>query len=270
MPGPAGATPAGVLAAQLRSLGVAPGDTLCVHASLRRLGPVPGGAAGVLDALRSAVGADGTLLFPVGARDDWAWVNERPESERAALLAGSPPFDPWATPADPEVGVLAEVFRTSPGTLVSDHPEGRFAAAGPGAAALLADVPWDDYYGPGSPLERLVDGGGRVLRLGADPGTVTLLHLAEYRARVPGARRVRRHRLVGGAGGPEVRVVDCLDDSDGIVPYPGDYFAVILRAYLAAGRARRGPVGHTTGELLEGGDVVRFGADWMERHLRGT
>ena len=147
------------------------------------------------------------------------------------------PFDCLVTPADPDVGVFAEVFRTRSRTRVSDHPEGRFAASGSLADRLLDDVPWDDYYGPGSPLERFVRAGGRVLRLGADLDTVTLLHYAEYLAPLPSKRRVRRHRLVLGRDGPEVRVVECLDDSDGIVDVPGeDYFAVILREYLATGR----------------------------------
>ena len=104
------------------------------------------------------------------------------------------PFDPRTTPAQEDVGLLAELFRTTPGTVVSDHPEGRFGARGRRAAELMADVPWHDYYGPGSPLERVVEAGGSVLRLGADTNTVTLLHYAEYLAHVPDKRRVRRHR----------------------------------------------------------------------------
>ena len=74
-------------------LGVRPGDTLMVHASLRAIGPVEGGAEGVIEALESAVGHDGTLLMILGAECDFDWVNERPEAEREALLADAPPFD---------------------------------------------------------------------------------------------------------------------------------------------------------------------------------
>jgi len=126
-------------------LGVHAGDLLMVHASLRALGPVEGGASGVVAAIDAAVGPAGTMLMTLGARDDMGWVNDRPEHERAALLAGSEPFDHLAAPADPDVGVLAEVFRATAGTLVSDHPEGRFGARGALAEALVSDVPWDDY-----------------------------------------------------------------------------------------------------------------------------
>jgi len=239
-----------------------------VHASLRAVGPVQGGADGVIEALEGAVGARGTLLMTLGARDDWAWVNERPERDRADLLRDAEPFDALATPADPDVGVLAEVFRTRPRTMVSDHPDGRFGASGPLAADLLRNVPWDDYYGAGSPLHRLLEGGGRVLRLGADLDTLTLLHYAEYLAPIPSKRRVRRHRAVAGPDGAEVRVVECLDDSNGIVDRPGeDYFAVILREYLATGRASVGMVGRATSEIIEAADAVQFAVAWMSEHL---
>ncbi len=222
-----------------------------VHASLRAVGPVVGGADGVIDALEAAVGPTGTLLMTLGADDD-----------------GSP-FDWRTTRADPDVGTLAEVFRTRPRTRVSDHPEGRFGASGQLADALVEQVPWDDYYGPGSPLDRLVQRGGRVVRLGADPDTLTLLHFAEYLAALPEKRRVERQTVVVGHDGPVVRVVSCLDDSDGIVDRPGeDYFEVILREYLATGRAATGIVGRAGSELIDARDVLEFGVEWMEANLR--
>ena len=255
------------LTADLRALGVG-ADLLMVHASLRAVGPVDGGAHGVIDALEAAVGRGGTLVMNLGARDDRAWVNDHPEGDRAGLLRGADPFDCRVTPADPDVGVLAEVFRTRPGTVVSDHPDARFGARGPLARDLLDDTPWDDYYGPGSPLERFVRAQGRVLRLGADLDTLTVLHYAEYLAPIPVKRRVRRHRVVAGRAGPEIRVVSCLDDTDGIVDHPGeDYFATILRRYLAQGRARQGLVGRATSELIDAADVVTFGVEWMTGHL---
>ena len=256
------------LANDLQRLGLATGDVVMVHASLRAVGPVDGGGDGLLDAIESVVGPSGTVLMMVSALDDASWVNERPEHERAALLAGTEPFDARRSPSDPDNGALAEVFRRRPRAAASDHPEGRFVASGRLAIAFTANVPWDDYYGPGSPLERLVDHGGLVLRLGADLDTVTLLHLAEYLVVLPEKRRVRRHRLVAASDGPRVRVVECLDDSDGIVDHPGeDYFAIILRAYLATGRARVGAVGSAMSELLDAHDLVAFAVAWMAANL---
>ena len=253
----------------LRALGLRPGDLVMVHASLRKLGPVEGGADGVIEAILGAIAPGGTMLMVLGAADDHAWVNERPETEREALLADAEPFDALRTPASRDVGTLAEVFRRYPGVVVSDHPEGRFVAHGPLAHQLLDEVPWDDYFGPGSPLERLV-AGGRVLRLGADPNTVTALHHAEYCCSVWPKRRVRRHRLVVTSAGPRIRVVECLDDEEGIIDYAGeDYFADLLHDYLATGRAITGVVGDARAELLDAGDLLAYGVHWMDEHLEG-
>ena len=254
----------------LEALGVRAGDLLMVHASMRRLGlaSMRGGAELFLDALDAAVGPHGTVMMVLGTHYPMDWVNERPVEERAALLAGSEPFDHLAAPAMADVGVLAEVFRRRPGTIVSDNPSGRFGARGGRAEELLRDVPWHDYYGPGSPLERLCELGGRILRLGADPDTVTALHYAEYLAEVPNKRRTRWDYVLAGRGHCRV---ECLDDFRGIAEWEGeDYFAVILEAFLAAGRGLCGRVGRAEAELIEAADIVRFGALWMEEHLTGA
>jgi len=238
------------LVEDLRRLGISTGAVVMVHASLRAVGPVEGRAAGVIEALEETVGPDGTLLMVMGAREDGR------------------PFDCLTTPAEEDLGVLAEVFRTTPGTVVSDHPEGRFAARGRLADDFVCEVPWHDYYGPGSPLERLVNADGVVLRLGADTNSVTLIHYAEYLADVPHKRRVRRVRDLHTPRGVETRVVECLDDSNGIVNWPGeDYFSVILRDYLATHDDARGMVGGARSEVLSARTLVPFAADWMTRHL---
>jgi aminoglycoside 3-N-acetyltransferase len=258
------------LTADLRALGVSAGDVVMVHASLRAIGSVAGGAAAVVQALEDAVGSAGTLLMNLGARDDYDWVNKRPESERIALLEDAPAFDALKTPADPDVGVLAEVFRRLPGTVVSDHPDARFGARGDLARQLLAEpLPWDDYYGPGSVLDRFSRATGKILRIGADPDTVTLLHLAEYLVDLPDKRRVvRHHKVLAPSGAPAIRSVSCLDDSDGIVTRDeDDYFAVILHDYLAGGRASQGTVGSAHSELIDAIDVLSHGTTWMAANL---
>jgi aminoglycoside N3'-acetyltransferase len=260
----------------LHRIGVSHGDAVMVHASLRAVGAllperagglVEGGADGLLDALSTVIGDDGTLLMIVGATNEWCWVNERSPEERTALLVDAVPFDALTTPAEEELGVLAEVFRCRLGTVVSDHPEGRFAANGPLAQRLLEDVPWDDYYGVDSPLDRFVHAGGKVLRLGASTDTVTLLHLAENLAELPWKRRVLRHRRVMTPDGPTVRTVTTLDDSEGIVDYPSEYFDDVLADFVATGRARTGVVGNARSELFDAADMVTFATAWLSEHL---
>ena len=235
------------LAAQLRGLGVANGGVVMIHASMRKVGPVEGGARGVIAALRECVGPAGTLLMVLSADED-------------------EPFDALRSPVDIEdMGILAEVFRTYPGVSVNDHPADRFAAIGPRAHVLLEPAPLHDYHGPGSVLERLVDCDGQVLRLGANPDTVTLTHYAEYLADVPDKVRVRRRYVRADVG--EVWI-ESLDDTDGIAEWPhGDYFPQIFLDYRAAGNVRVGPVGRCEAELLDARPFVAFAVEWMTRCL---
>ncbi|GLQ57192.1 aminoglycoside N(3)-acetyltransferase [Devosia nitrariae] len=236
------------LAQQLRALGVG-GGALMVHASLRRLGTVAGGADGVLDALQEALAPDGTLLMMLGAD-------------------ASVPFDAATTPADPEMGVLAETFRRRPGVRVNDHAASRYAAIGPLAAPLLEPMPLHDYHGPRSVLERLVEIGGAVLRLGADTDTMTLTHYAEYLAELPEKRRSRLRYLRADIG---EQWIESLDDTDGIADWENggddDYFARILIDFLATGKARTGLVGRCNAELVPARDFVEFATTWMEDRL---
>lgn len=261
------------LLADLRQLGIRPGDLVMVHASLRRLGLArtlfgEGGAALLLDVLDKAVGPDGTLMMTLGSEYEMDWVNQRPIEERAGLLAGSVPLDAKSAPAMKDVGWLAEAFRTRPGTILSANPSGRFGARGANAEALLSGQPWNDYYGPGSPLQRLSEQNGRILRLGADPDTVTALHYAEYLARLPNKKRTRWDYLLVAEGGPKHVWIDCLDDNQGIAESEGeDYFAVILKEYLELDRHRSGLVGQAQSELIDAADLLAFGTRWMERNL---
>jgi aminoglycoside N3'-acetyltransferase len=244
-----------------------------LHASLRKLGlarsnGVRDGADLLLDALEAAVGPGGTIMMVLGTDYAQDKVNEHPAERRAALLAGTEPLDLSEAGVLPEVGWVAETFRRRRGTLFSDNPSGRFGARGSLAAALLADQPWNDYYGPGSPLEKLCARDGRILRLGANPDTVTALHYSEYLAQLPGKRRTRWDYLLKTREGSRHCWIDCLDDSEGIAAWQGeDYFALILKAYLAAGRGGQGQVGDAPAELIHAADLVAFGARWMEANL---
>lgn len=262
------------LRARLAALGVAAGDLVMVHASLRKLGLGradfgPGGAEALLDVLEEAVGPDGSLMMVLGTDYPMDWVYDHPPEARAALLEGSPAFDYLNAPVLEEVGWLAEAFRRRPGTVVSDNPSGRFGARGRRAEALMADQPWHDGYGPGSPLEKLCESGGRILRLGANPDTVTALHYAEYLAVLPDKRRARWDYVIAGPDGAPRHVwVEGLDDEKGIAHREGeDYFASILSAYLALGRHREGKIGKAAAELINAAEIVRFGTRWMEENL---
>lgn len=153
------------LTEQLRALGVRPGGALLVHTSFRAVRPVEGGPLGLIQALRDALGARGTLVMPT-------------------MTDGATRFDPRSTPTH-EMGVTAETFWRQPGVVRSTHPGASFAAEGPLAEAICAPQPLSPPHGPESPVGQVHTLGGQVLLLGVTQSESTTLHLAEAIARVP-------------------------------------------------------------------------------------
>lgn len=153
------------VAAQLRALGVKPGGVLLVHTSFKAVRPIEGGPLGLIRALRTAIGDDGTLVMPT-------------------MTDGESVFDPASTPTL-DMGITAETFWRQPGVLRSTHPGGSFAAAGPLAERICAPQPLSPPHGPDSPPGRVYELGGQVLLLGVTHSENTTLHVAEAIAQVP-------------------------------------------------------------------------------------
>ncbi|MFC9244618.1 aminoglycoside N(3)-acetyltransferase [Streptomyces sp. NPDC057136] len=253
-------------AAQLSELGVRRGGVLLVHASMRSVGAVDGGARTLVGALRRALGPDGTLVVPsiTPENSDTSPAYRRSvhglgEEGREAVRAAMPPFDRATTPA-PSVGRLAEAVRLTPGAERSGHPQTSFAALGPAADALTARHRPDCHYGEDSPLAALYESDARILLLGTGFDTCTAFHLAEYRvARPP----LRRYRCVVTAEGRrrwwEYEDVD-LDDSD---------FAALGRDFEESdttGAVRTGRVGAAYTRLVGLTAAVDFAAGWFAEH----
>jgi aminoglycoside 3-N-acetyltransferase len=256
------------LVRDLAALGVAPGGVLMLHASVRAVGWVVGGPDVVLDALLEVLGPAGTLMMYVGWEEDMEDFTLWPPQRRAAYLAECPPFEPATSRAHRRWSILTEYLRTRPGARRSANPCASIAAVGARAAWITADHPLQYGYGPGSPLAKLVGAGGQVLLLGSPLDAVTLLHYSEHVAAVPD-KRLARYRVPLRREGELVWVdVEEFDTGSGIVDREGgDYFAVIVGQFLAAGHGRTGTVGAATSYLLDAAALHRFAVDWMERTL---
>ncbi|MEU8827495.1 AAC(3) family N-acetyltransferase [Streptomyces sp. NPDC048636] len=178
----------GSLAAELRELGLRPGETLLVHSSLSALGWVCGGAGTVVQALLDVLGTQGTLVVPTHSGDNsdpagWC-APPVPETWWAEIRAAMPGYDPRTTPTR-GVGRIPETLRTWPGALRSAHPQTSFAAVGADARAIVDGHALDCRLGERSPLARLEEAAARILLLGAGFGSCTAFHLAEYRIPAP-------------------------------------------------------------------------------------
>jgi aminoglycoside N3'-acetyltransferase len=225
------------VARQLRDLGVREDGVLLVHTSFRAVRPVEGGPAGLIEALRTALGPGGTLVIPSWTGDDEA------------------PFDPSTTHASEDLGIVADTFWRLPGVLRSDHPFA-LAAAGPHAARITADpLPLPPHI-PESPVGRVHQLDGQVLLLGVGHDADTTLHLAELIACVP--YRVPKHITVLRDGRP-VRVEYGEND------HCCERFALADAWLRERGLQREGPVGHAPARLVRARDVVAVACEHLAR-----
>ncbi|GHH45042.1 aminoglycoside 3-N-acetyltransferase [Streptomyces candidus] len=258
----------------LATLGLGDGDVVMFHTRMSAIGYVAGGPQTVIGALQDVVGTRGTLMVTCGWNDAPPYdFDTWPQAWQDALRAEHPAYDPALSEADHHNGRLPEALRRRPGAVRSRHPDVGFAALGAAADALMADHPWNDPHGPGSPLARLVTHGGRVLLLGAPLDTMTLLHHAEALATAPGKRFVDYEQPVLVDGRRVWRRFRDIDSENGafdysaVVPEGQDAFEVMVRDMLAAGIGRRGSVGAAVSHLFEAAAVVDFATAWIEDRL---
>ena len=152
------------IANDLKALGLREGGVLLVHASLRSLGKVPGGAETVVRGLLRALGEDGTLLMPALS---YAYIH-----------VDNPVFDVLNTSSC--VGALPEYFRTRPGTIRSVHPTHSVSGVGAKAESLLKEHYLDTTpCGEHSPFRRLREVKGQILFLGCGLRPNTSMHAVE-------------------------------------------------------------------------------------------
>lgn len=218
-----------------RALGLAPGDDVVVHSSLSSLGWVDGGADAVVDALRDAVGAEGTLAMPTFTRYD-------------------EPYDPDESPST--TGRITEAFRTRPDAVRSPHPTKSVAAAGPRAEAVTESHDPADSLGPGSPIHRVAGDGGKILLLGVDHTSNSSLHVAERLAELPYRDQTAETSVRRAGGSSETVEVNRVHCSRG--------FGVVGPIARQLGVQTEGRVGEATARLLTGDDLLSLVVELLE------
>ncbi len=240
------------LVSDLRTLGVAPGDVLMVHASVRAVGEVAGGPDEIHLAIKDAITEAGTLFMYASCPryvDEVGRGNLTPERE-AEVLETLPPFDARTARSSRDNGALVELLRTYPGSRVNDHVA-RFVGWGRQAEHLLSEQPWSYAFGHGSVLERFVELDGKILLLGSDHDAVTFLHYAEHIVDIPD-KRVARFKVPVPRDGRRVWVdMEEFDTSTGAhANWPDDFFARIVDSHLERTGNRGGRVGDAECHLI--------------------
>lgn len=260
------------LASDLGRLGLSRGDLIMLHSSFKSLGPVDGGPEAVIDAVMDVVGPKGGMIVfaswdrtPYDAIVVGGGLSERDREDW-------PAFDP-ATSGVKRVyaGVLGTVLATREGAARSANPDRSLAGLGARGVEVVADHALDHGFGPGSPLARFVEDGGKSVLLGAPLSTVTAIHYAEYLCDVPGKHTVTYEVPVLGRGKRIWRPVEQMRRDgfvDAVENAVYDHVERTVEAYVAARGSTPGKVGGADTWVFDAADIVNFAVAEFE-HLYG-
>jgi aminoglycoside 3-N-acetyltransferase len=255
------------LANDFRKLGIAAGDTVMLHASVRAVGEVAGGPDAIHLALKSALTPEGTLMMYASCPrfyDEVGRGNLTMEQERE-LREKLPAFDPLTARSDRDNGILVEFLRTFPGSHVNHHVA-RFVCWGKQTEYLLASQPWNYAFGADSALERFLWLDGKIVLLGSDHDAVTFLHYVEHIVDIPG-KRVARYQVPVMENGCRVwRAMEEFDTSgDGAhANWPDRFFAKIVDSLLVKTENNGALVGNAMTHILSARELLDFALPVME------
>jgi aminoglycoside 3-N-acetyltransferase len=249
-----------------RRLGIAPGDTVMVHASVRFVGRIAGGPDQIHLALKDALTETGSLMMYASCPEhvDEVGRGNLTDVEERELLEKLPAFDPLTARSARDNGALVELLRTYPGSKVNAHVA-RFVVWGRHADDLIASQPWNYAFGRESPLERFAALNGRILLIGCDHDTVTFLHYAEHIVDIP-HKHVARFKVPVVENGERVwREMEEFDTSSrgAHANWPDRFFARLVDTYRANTGNRGGTVGDARSFLIDARGLLAFSLQMM-------
>lgn len=154
----------------IMKLKINPSGTVMIHASLKAIGEVEGGADTVLDAWMEYM-KDGLLLF---VTHTWEKIP----------YGGTTIYDVKTSPSC--VGILGEIFRKRPNVIRSLHPTHSVAAFGKDAADYVSG---EEHNGTpcsrGGCYGKLLDRKAQIVFIGCDLTKNTFIHGAEEWNNIP-------------------------------------------------------------------------------------
>ncbi len=153
----------------LEDCGIRRDDKVTIHCSLRAIGPIEGGADGLIDAICDYL-SEGLFIVPTHT---WANVNRE-----------NPFFDVRTT--EPCIGTLAKVAAFRADGVRSLHPTHSVAVFGGGAAEYVAGEERSATPAPvGGALSRLYEENGKILLVGVGHERNTYIHAVDERLDIP-------------------------------------------------------------------------------------
>lgn len=249
---------------ELKKIGLEKNDIVMVHTSLKSMGYVCGGAQTIIEALIDVVGSKGTIMMPTQS-----WKNLDPEtgvhwdadeSDWQLIRDNWPAYDKNITPTN-TMGAVAEMFRTWPGSIRSDHPARSVCAWGKHAAYLTQNHDLSDIFGETSPLAKLYELNGKVLLLGVGYDKNTSLHLADVRAEYPGKHNCTEYSAIMENGMRVWKKYDTLF-------VDGEDFDAIGASFEEHRNVKSGSIGNAVIRLMNQRELVDYAVQWMEENRK--
>lgn len=249
----------------LQNAGLKEGQNIIVHCSLSSMGFVCGGAQIIIEALLESVGKEGTIIMPTQS-----WKNldpetnvhwEEPKEWWDTIRQNWPAYNKYITPTN-TMGAVAEMFRTWPGSIRSDHPARSLCANGKHAEFLTKDHNLSNIFGEGSPLSRLYDLDGYVLLIGVDYDKNTSLHLADVRAEYPGKHNFTEHSAIMENGKRVWKSYDTLYvDGEDFIQIGQDF-----EKENNGENVKKVQLGNATLRFMKMRPLVDFAVKWIEKN----
>ena len=248
----------------LEKVGVKYGQSIMAHTSLSSLGFVCGGAQIIIEALLEGVGEEGTIMMPTQSwknLDPEAGVHwEEPKEWWQLIRDNWPAYDKNITPTN-TMGAVAEMFRSWPGSLRSDHPARSVAAWGKNAKYLTQNHDLSNIFGEGSPIAKLYELDGYVLLIGVDYDKNTSIHLADVRAEYPGKHMTKESSAIMENGKRVWKTYETLF-------VDGEDFIDIGKAFELECEVKKVSLGNGTITMMRQRDIVDFAVKWIEKNRK--
>ncbi|OYS21910.1 AAC(3) family N-acetyltransferase [Lactobacillus taiwanensis] len=156
-------------------------DKVIVHTALSKFYYVPGGPESLVQALKGVI-TQGTIMMPSEVStncDPASWEYPPVRKDLIQVVRDNmPPYNPDTSPSE-GLGITPEYFRKLPDVVRSPHPYLPIAIWGKDKDKIAKKQPLDLPYGINSPLDYLYQNNGKILFLGTNYETCTMLHYAE-------------------------------------------------------------------------------------------
>lgn len=253
------------------ALGLGSGDVVMLHSSFKALGPVADGPLSVARSLMDVVGEEGGILVFGSWKHSTYDVFVKGPGLSDQERHDWPAFEGSASPVRPNyAGAIGTAIAALPNAGRSANPDRSLIALGNGALSLIETHGLDHGFGPATPLARFVERDGKTVLLGAPFSTVTIVHLAEYLARLDGKRSVHYEVPLLEAGRKVWYPVEQMDRDVFVAAAKDsghDHIAAAAQAFVEARGLSAQLIGAACSYLFDARDFVDHSTAWLERRF---